>query len=162
MKGAPGFCEPSINSDDGSSGRRLGKPRSVVEWDRSLSRAGASEGLSPEPGSALTPGDCHDGSPTRLPSGVFQGVTRGSSCLQYWHKRVRGSSSALSQEGPPAGAGGSGCSLSSFGEGMGRSPLPASQGRHMVTSRSPLTGGPIPPWDPDPSGFERVWKPPLW
>ena len=98
-------------------------------------------------------------SPTHLPSEVFQGETQCSFCLQYGQQAGPGSSSALSQEGPPAGAGGSGCSLSSWGEGMGRSPSPASQERHMVASPVPSNRRPHPTLDPDPSGVERVGSP---
>ena len=84
-----------------------------------------------------------------------------SSCLQYRHKQVRGPAPPFPRSVPPLGPGTWAAPCPPGGKGTGRLPYPHPRGDTWSLPRPPLTGSPTPPWDPDPSGVERVPKPPF-
>ena len=84
-----------------------------------------------------------------------------SFCLQYGHKQVQGPAPPFPRSVPPLGPGTWAAPCPPGGKGMGRLPYLHPRGDTWSLPRPPLTGSPTPPWDPDPSGVERVPKPPL-
>ena len=126
-------------------------------WTEACPGVGGSKGLSPEPGSALTPGECHNGCVRKPYALAVRSVSRRDTvffCLQYGHKQVR------VQFRPFPGG------LPRWGRGLWLLPVLLRGGDGAVSltcvpSPVPSNRRPHPTLDPDPSGVERVWKPPF-
>lgn len=124
---------------------------------------GGSEGLSPEPGSALTPGECHDGCVRKPYTLAVRSVSRRDAvffCLQYEHKQVR------VQFRPFPGG------FPHWGRGLWLLPVLLRGGDGAVSltcvpgevpwspPQSPLTDDPTPPWIQTHQGLRGFGSPP--